>query len=96
MEAADFERMKQYQGVRVNDLLQDDVGAMPRARRNRDFFQSAMSSIDGLRNFADQIPSEDQIQRPEVMLGGSGQTSRHRRNLRCWHSRRVYRCRQTW
>lgn len=70
MDAADFERMKRYQGMRVGDLLRDDVGAMPRAQRNRDFFQSAMASIDGLRNFADQIPPEDQIERTEVLLGG--------------------------
>ena len=47
------------------EILTSVANQMPRAARNRRYYASSLASLEGLSDFANAIPPEDQLEQPE-------------------------------
>ena len=67
---SEWERMELHRAAEVERILREP-GLMPRATRNRQLFESVLGSSEGLSDFANSIPPEDQLEPPEHKPGGT-------------------------
>lgn len=65
--AADWERIQYYQNLNMERLV-SDAGIPAGSNNNRQYYQEALLRAEGLKEFGNLIPSQDQIEQPRGVL----------------------------
>ena len=65
--SSDWDRIQQYHQQNISDLLQEN-GAASRNKDNRQFYYDALLQAEGLKEFGNRVPPQDQIEQQRDVL----------------------------